>query len=102
MADEIIEVVDNPDRSRFEIHVGDATAGYAEYRLGRGGITFTHTVVEDAFEGKGIGSKLAAAALDAARERNLPVTPLCPFIAAYIRRHPEYHALVAESFDLNG
>jgi predicted GNAT family acetyltransferase len=54
-----------------------------------------HTGVEPRFEGRGIGGKLAKYALDTARERDLKVAPWCPFIAAYIRKNPEYADLVA-------
>jgi uncharacterized protein len=89
-----IEVSDNPTESRYEIRVGGVLAGFAEYHPRPGKITFTHTTVADEFEGQGIGSRLAAGALDDAREKGLLVTPLCPFIAAYIRRHPEYLGIV--------
>ncbi len=71
------EVHDEPDRSRFAARVEGRLAGVASYELGDGVITFTHTVVGDDFEGQGIGSALARTALDAARERGLPVVPRC-------------------------
>jgi predicted GNAT family acetyltransferase len=67
----------------------------AEYRLDGGTIRFVHTQVEPAFEGRGLGSRLAKAALDEVRSRGLKAVPQCPFIAGYIARHPEYQALVA-------
>ncbi len=95
MAD--VRVVDNPDENRFEAYVDGELAGFAEYRRRDGDrIVFSHTEVDDAFEGHGVGSKLAAGALDAARARGLTVTPLCPFIRAFIDRHPDYADLVAD------
>ena len=88
-------VHDNPGASRFEITVGDEIAGYAEYQLTDGGITFTHTVIDDAYEGRGLGSRLASAALDEARAQGLRVNPVCSFIKGYIERHPDYLDLVA-------
>ncbi len=88
-------IVDNPAAQRFEALLGDVVAGFAEYRLRPGRIVFTHTEVDPAFEGKGVGSHLAAGALDDVRARGLSVTPACPFIASYIRRHTEYADLVA-------
>jgi predicted GNAT family acetyltransferase len=64
--------------------------GFSAYRLVSDGIIFTHTEVDPAFEGRGIGSRLAAGALDDVRARGLRMTVKCPFIAAYLRRHPEY------------
>lgn len=85
---------DNAGACRFELTVDDTVAGYAQYRLEDGVIAFTHTVVETAFEGRGIGSELASGALDAARERGLAVLPYCAFIRGYIARHPGYLDLV--------
>ena len=89
-------VTDNRDRSRFEIRVDGAPAGFSAYQLEDDRIVFTHTEVDDAFEGQGLGSTLASEALDAARDTGLGVVPKCPFIAGYIRRHPEYADLVPE------
>ena len=94
MNDEAVEVVDNAAESRFEITVGGRLAGISEYRLEPGVVTFTHTEVDDAFEGLGLGSRLAKAALDAVRERGLGVRPLCPFIAGWIDAHPDYQDMV--------
>jgi predicted GNAT family acetyltransferase len=82
-------VTDNEAASRFEIFVEDELAGFSEYQLRDGGITFTHTVVDDAYEGQGIGSRLAKAELESARDRGLKVTPSCSFIRGYLERHPE-------------
>ena len=83
-------VVEVPERSRFEIHVDGRLAGFAQYRLTRPRlIVFTHTEVDDAFEGRGMGSTLVRAALDTARHRGLAVRPDCPFVSAYVARHPD-------------
>lgn len=88
------EVVDRPERNRFEILADGKVAGTATYALREKTITFSHTEVDDAYEGKGIGSTLVKAALDSARERGLTVRPACPFVKAYIERHPDYQDLV--------
>jgi uncharacterized protein len=90
----MIEIVDRPDRSRYEISVDGGFAGIATYRLGDGEITFIHTEIDRSFAGRGLGSRLAAHVLDDARARGLGVRPLCPFIRRYIRSHPAYQALV--------
>lgn len=87
-------VAENSARSRYEAMVDGAVAGYAAYRLGERTIIFTHTVVEPAFEGKGIGSRLVRFALDDARARGLKVRPQCPFFAKYIATHAAYADLV--------
>jgi predicted GNAT family acetyltransferase len=84
------EVRDAGERRRFEAFVDGELAGFAEYTLGKDLIVFPHTEVDPAFEGKGVGGALARAALDSARERGLAVLATCPFIAGWMRRHPEY------------
>ncbi len=89
-----VVVTDAPEASRYEARVGDLVLGFAEYRLTRDVITFLHTEVLPVAEGRGVGGRLARTALEDARARGLRVRPLCPFISAYIRRHPEYLDLV--------
>jgi uncharacterized protein len=96
MAD--VDVTDNPAERRYEARVeGDALAGFAAYRLrGEDVIVFTHTEVDPAHEGEGIGGALARGALDDVRARGeRRVVALCPFIAAWVRRHPDYQDLLA-------
>ena len=83
------EVRNNEGASRYEIHVEDELAGYSEYELGDGSITFVHTVIDDAYEGQGLGSALAKAALADARDRGLRIESRCSFISGYLERHPE-------------
>ncbi len=99
MADEpvTVRVTENRARHRYEAYVDDTLAAYVAYEYTPGGITFLHTRTEPDFEGRGIGSRLAQSALDDARARGLHVTPMCPFISAYIDRHPEYADLVDRS-----
>lgn len=89
------EVVDNPERSRYELHVDGQLAGFILYRVQPGVVTMVHTEIEPEQEGHGLGSILAAGALDDVRARGLKVRPLCPFVSLYIQRHPEYADLVA-------
>lgn len=79
---------DNLAERRFELATPHGTA-FAAYSLAGDTITFTHTMVPVEDEGQGIGSRLVAAALGSARARGLTVIPQCPFVAAYIERHPE-------------
>jgi hypothetical protein len=91
---EAVDVVDEPGQARYGAYVDGALAGFAQYVLRDGRIVFTHTIVEDRFEGRGVGSRLAAGALDDVRARDLQVEARCPFIAAYIERHPEHRDLL--------
>jgi predicted GNAT family acetyltransferase len=93
MAD-TIDVHDNPQTRRFEASISGQTA-VAQYEIGPGVITFTHTRVPESLRGKGIANALAQAALAAARARGLLVIPQCTFFATYMRRHPETRDLLA-------
>lgn len=88
-------VADNPAASRFEITLDGELGGFAEYQRRDGEIEFTHTVIDDAFEGQGLGSTLVRAALDTARGDGVLVVATCPFVKKYIERHPEYADLLA-------
>jgi len=94
-----IRVADNPEASRFEAYLDGQVAGFSEYLTKPGRLIFTHTVVEPEYEGQGVGSKLVREELDDVRKRGLKVTPACPFVRAYIRRHQEYQDLVARPDD---
>jgi uncharacterized protein len=85
-----IEVTDNPSAHRYEITADGELAGFVAYRRQPGRIVLRHTEIDDEYEGLGLGSHLARAVLDEARRHGEQVVPLCPFIAAYMRRHPEY------------
>ena len=87
-------VTDISDRRRFEIEVDGAVLGFAEYRRRPGVISFTHTEIDPAHEGEGLGTLLVKAALDTARAEGLAVLPYCPFVRGFIDRHREYLDLV--------
>lgn len=89
-----LSVTHNTSAHRFEIHIDDLLA-VSEYQQSGNTITFYHVGVPFELEGQGIGSLLAKASLDYARANSLKVIPLCSFIAAYLRRHPEYRDLTA-------
>lgn len=90
-----VTVRDHREESRFEVEVDGRLAGFSAYELSDGVITFTHTEVDDAFEGQGVGSTLVREALDRVRaEGGLRVRPLCPFVRAWIEQHPDYQDLL--------
>ncbi|HEU4425454.1 MAG TPA: GNAT family N-acetyltransferase [Pilimelia sp.] len=88
-------VVDNPHARRYELWLGETRAGVIEYRMAPGTIQLIHTEVDPAFAGQGLGGRLVAGALDDIRARGLKLVPRCPFVRAYLRRHPEHDDLVA-------
>ena len=90
-----VEIENNESEHRYEASVDGKPAGFAAYQLTDVLVVFTHTEVDDAFEGQGVGSALARAALDDVRAQgNRKVLPLCPFIKRWIRKHPDYKDLV--------
>jgi predicted GNAT family acetyltransferase len=91
-------IVDNPQKHRYEADLGDGSFAIAQYRLEPGVITFTHTEVPAAHEGQGIGSALIRFALASARDRGLRVIPVCPFFAAFFKRHAEEQDLLEPSW----
>lgn len=87
-------VRDNQERHRFELDA-EGHVAFSNYRRDGATLTVLHTEVPAALNGRGIGSALARGLLDIARAQNLKVRPLCPFVSAYIARHPEYADLLA-------
>jgi predicted GNAT family acetyltransferase len=94
MGDREYVVRDNPEELRYEILRGDELVGEIRYRIEPGVIVLVHTDVAPSAEGQGIGSRLVVGALDDIRSRGLRVVPVCPFVTAYLRRHPEQRDLV--------
>jgi uncharacterized protein len=99
-----VQVVDAPERERFEVRVDGEVAGFSEYRRHHDVIAFIHTLIDPRFEGQGLGSQLVRSALADVRSEGLAVLPFCPFVRSYISGHLEYLDLVPEEmrskFDL--
>jgi predicted GNAT family acetyltransferase len=89
-----VDVTDHPEASRYEARVGDRVLGIVDYVLSATGdaINLVHTEVLPEAEGMGIGSRLARTALEDVRRRRLRLTVDCPFITAYLKRHPDDYA----------
>lgn len=86
--------VNKTPAKRYEALIDGRPAGFSTYEEEPGRVTFVHTVVRPGFEGRGVGSRLAKFAIDDVRARGLRITPVCPFVRAYLRRHPEYDSIV--------
>ena len=92
--DAVVRVVDNPKQLRYELWLDSTLGGFIAYRLEPEAVVLVHTDADPAFVGGRLGGRLVRGALDDLSARGLGLVPLCPFVAAYIRRHPEYADLV--------
>lgn len=86
------EVRNNEERSQFELDV-DGNVARAEYRKEGDVIVFTHTVVPQALQGQGIGTRLIEGALAQVRTAGLKIDPQCSFVARYLAQHSEWQDL---------
>ena len=82
------DVVDNPDKSRFEVHV-DGHTGELVYELDGSRLTLVHTGVPDELEGRGLAGQLVRAAVARARAEELTIVPWCPYARQWLRKHPD-------------
>ncbi|MEU8896570.1 N-acetyltransferase [Nocardia sp. NPDC048505] len=87
-------VTRNDEKTRYEVYYGGKLAGFAEYDERGDERVFTHTEIDDAFGGKGLGKVLAKAAIEDTIAQQRVIRPLCPFIKAYLEKNPEYDAHV--------
>lgn len=84
-----LEVINNPAESRFELWI-DGQLSKLDYTADRDTIVMTHVGVPNEFRGQGVAGVITKAALDYARTKSLRVIPMCSYVAAYIRRNPQY------------
>ena len=90
-----VQVSDAPDEHRFEARAPDGELlGFAVYDTIGTTVVFTHTEVDPRFEGQGIASTLVHGALDAVRASGRDVVAFCPYVKAWLGRHPDYQDLV--------
>lgn len=89
-----VEVIDNPERRRFEARLGRKVLGCASYDQTSELIIFTHTEVSRRWEGLGLGSWLVRSTLDYVRSQGMKMLSTCPFVTEWISRHPDYDDLV--------
>ncbi len=91
----------NEEAKRFELNI-DGHVARIEYILNNHGTMFlTHTEVPTQLEGKGVGKKIVEDALQYLQDNNLKLAPLCPFVAAYLKRHPEHASLLAPGYNIS-
>ncbi|MFH8746377.1 GNAT family N-acetyltransferase [Streptomyces rimosus] len=92
-----VTVTDDRAAQRFEARLGGELAGVAAYLRAEGLLALVHTEVDPVYEGNGVGSALTRHALDTARADGLRVLAVCPFVAGWMERHPEYRDLAYEN-----
>ena len=92
-------IKDNAHKSRFELDYDNKLAVVDYQKLDDETLALTHTEVDPSLEGGGVGSHLVKGVLEYADRNNLRIVPLCPFIGAYLKRHPEWSRLVSTSYN---
>ena len=92
-------VVDNPEKRRFEAQVASNTV-LIEYIRAKDAVFLTHTEVPPVLEGQGIGGELVRQTLEILKADGDQLAPLCPFVAAYLKRHPEWKFLLARGYNV--
>jgi predicted GNAT family acetyltransferase len=91
----------NENKKRFELPV-DGHIAFVEFMLDKDNIMYlTHTEVPGALEGKGIGKSIVEETLQYIKEHHYTLAPLCPFVAAYLKRHPEWQQILAKGYKVN-
>lgn len=94
-----LKVTDNPSKKRYEAVVDDSLV-FIEYIKTKEKIYLTHTEVPSALEGNGIGSSLVLEVLEDIDRQDLTLIPLCPFVALYLKKHPEWKKLVMKGINI--
>ena len=95
-----MEVTNNERQHQFEIKIDDHKAELV-YRLRKKTLFLLHTFVPEELGGRGIASKLAITALEYAKEKGYKLAVLCPFVAAYVKKHPEWYAFYDREYHQN-
>jgi uncharacterized Fe-S cluster protein YjdI/predicted GNAT family acetyltransferase len=90
----LVEVVNAPERERYEILVDGAVAGFTHYMPHEGCLVFDHTLIKESYSGRGLASVLVRGALDDVRVSGSRIVPLCEYMAGWLPKHPDYEDLV--------
>ena len=94
------KLIDNVALHKYEFRIGDLIPRIEYIKTKNGEIYLTHTEVPSALEGKGVGSSLVRLALEDIERQQLRLVPLCPFVAGYVQKHPEWKRLVMEGINI--
>ncbi len=94
------KLIDNEERHQYEFHVDQYTPKIEYIKSTNGEIYLTHTEVPTQLGGKGIGSQLVEKVLKDIEKQGLRLVPLCPFVAGYIHKHPEWKRIVMKGIHI--
>ena len=90
-----MEITNNQSLNRFEVSRPEGV-GFLRYRIDGNTMQLLYVEVPPEARGHGVAADLSHAALEYARERGFKVIPICSYVAAYLRRHPEYAPMMAD------
>jgi len=93
------QFIDNKEKKRYEIRLPEHTT-LIEYIRTKDKIYLTHTEVPTELEDHGVGTELVKQVLEDIKQKDLEPVPLCPFVAAYIKKYPKYKALVLKGINM--
>jgi predicted GNAT family acetyltransferase len=94
------ELIDNVEKKQYEFHIEGLAARIEYIKAKDATIYLTHTEVPKQLEGKGVGKALVQQVLEDIKQKELTLVPLCPFVAMYIKRHPEWRSLVLKGINI--
>ena len=94
------ELIDNTDDNQYEFHIDGHIAKIEYIKTNKGEIYLTHTEVPTQLEGRGIASQLAEKVLTDIEKQGLRLVPLCPFVAGYISKHPDWRRIVMKGINI--
>ena len=85
------------EQQRYVLEINGQLLGFAQYHEEGDRQIFTHTEIDDSLSGKGMGSMLVRESLDDARQRGKRIVPVCEFIGAYVKKHPDWNDILVQS-----
>lgn len=94
------ELIDNTENHQYEFHIGKLVPKIEYIKSKNGEIYLTHTEVPVQLEGKGVGSQLVEKVLKDIEQQGLRLVPLCPFVAGYIKKHPDWRRIVMKGINV--
>lgn len=93
------KLIDNTEGKQYEYHI-DGVIAKIEYIKAKNKIYLTHTEVPTALEGQGVASALVKDVLEDIERKGLTLVPMCPFVASYIKRYPDWKKLVLKGINI--